>query len=223
MSAGVEIWLIRHGETEWSLSGAHTSTTDIPLTDHGRQRAVELNEYLAGKQFAAVFTSPMQRARETCAIAGYGDVAQVEPGLMEWNYGESEGKTTAEMRKIHGPDWSVWSSPIVGGETVEHVGERADGVIAKALGVVAGQEAGPSASPQDDKFKGQDEKPKGSQAVALFAHAHILRILAARWIGLPAVGGRLFALGTGSVSVLGFERETRVVAKWNRGFEEGKE
>jgi broad specificity phosphatase PhoE len=189
MSAGVEIWLIRHGETEWSLSGAHTSTTDIALTEHGRQRAVEL----------------------------------VEPGLMEWNYGESEGKTTAEMRKIHGPDWSVWSSPIVGGETVEHVGERADGVIAKALGVVAGQEAGPSASPQDDKFKGQDEKPKGSQAVALFAHAHILRILAARWIGLPAVGGRLFALGTGSVSVLGFERETRVVAKWNRGFEEGKE
>jgi broad specificity phosphatase PhoE len=206
----VELWLIRHGETEWSLSGAHTSTTDIPLTEHGRQRAVELKDHLAGKKFAAVFTSPMQRARETCEIAGYGDVAQVEPGLMEWNYGESEGKTTAEMRKKYGPEWSVWNSPIVGGEAVEHVGERADGVIAKALAVV--QEAGPSAAPQDDK-------PKRPRAVALFAHAHILRILAARWIGLEAVGGRLFALGTGSVSVLGFERETRVIAKWNRGFE----
>jgi broad specificity phosphatase PhoE len=203
MSAGVEIWLIRHGETEWSLSGAHTSTTDIPLTDHGRQRAVELNEYLAGKQFAAVFTSPMQRARETCAIAGYGDVAQVEPGLMEWNYGESEGKTTAEMREKYGPDWSVWTNEIVGGETVEHVGARADGVIAKALAAATYHE-GPT---------------PGDEAVALFAHAHILRILAARWIGLPAVGGRLFALGTGSVSVLGFERETRVISRWNRGFE----
>ena len=196
----VEIWLVRHGETAWSLSGAHTSTTDIPLTEHGRQRAVELRDYLDGKKFAAVFTSPMQRARETCEIAGYGDVMQVEPGLMEWNYGESEGKTTKEMREKYGPGWSVWSSEIVGGEAVEHVGERADAVIAKA--VAAAGDGG---------------------AVALFAHAHILRILAARWIGLPAVGGRLFALGTGSVSVLGFERETRVVARWNRGFEEGSE
>jgi broad specificity phosphatase PhoE len=211
MSAKVEIWLIRHGETEWSLSGAHTSTTDIPLTEHGRQRAVELREYLDGKKFAAVFVSPMQRARETCEIAGYGDVAQVEPGLMEWNYGESEGKTTKEMRVKYGASWSVWTDPIVGGESVEQVGERADGVIAKAMAAVQAGEAGPSAAPQDDK----------SQAVALFAHAHILRILAARWIGLPAVDGRLFSLGTGSVSVLGFERETRVVVKWNRGFEEG--
>jgi len=197
MSVKMEIWLIRHGETEWSLSGAHTSTTDIPLTEHGRVRAVELREFLNGKKFAAVFTSPMQRARETCAIAGYGDdVAVVEPNLMEWNYGESEGKSTAEMRLTHGADWSVWTSPIVGGEAVEHVGERADAVIAESLAAM----------------------PEGG-AVALFAHAHILRILAARWIGLPAVGGRLFALGTGSVSVLGFERDTRVVVKWNRGFE----
>jgi broad specificity phosphatase PhoE len=207
MSAGVELWLIRHGETAWSLSGAHTSTTDIPLTEHGRQRAVELKDYLDGKKFAAVFVSPMQRARETCEIAGYGDVAQVEPGLMEWNYGEAEGKTTAEMREKYGPDWSVWSSPIVGGETVEHVGDRADAVIAKAVAAATFHE-GPTAV---------------GEAVALFAHAHILRILAARWIGLPAVGGRLFALGTGSVSVLGYEREQRVVVKWNRGFEEGKE
>jgi broad specificity phosphatase PhoE len=211
MSAKIELWLIRHGETEWSLSGAHTSTTDIPLTEHGRQRAVELRDYLSGKKFAAVFVSPMQRARQTCEIAGYGDVAQVEPGLMEWNYGESEGKTTPEMREKYGPDWSVWSSPIVGGEAVEHVGERADAVIAKALAAVV--------SGHDDKAVMTDS-PK---AVALFAHAHILRILAARWIGLDAVGGRLFALGTGSVSVLGFERETRVVSHWNQGFEDGKE
>ena len=198
---GVELWLIRHGETEWSLSGAHTSTTDIPLTEHGRQRAVELKEYLAGRKFAAVYVSPMQRARQTCAIAGYGDVAEVDSNLMEWNYGESEGKTTAEMRVKYGPTWSVWTDPIVNGESVEQVGARADKVIARALAAVQ-----PASHP--------------SQAVALFAHAHILRILAARWIGLDAVGGRLFSLGTGSVSVLGFERETRVVAKWNRGFEE---
>jgi len=196
--AKTELWLVRHGETEWSLSGAHTSTTDIPLTEHGRQRAVELKEFLHGRKFAAVLVSPKQRARETCEIAGYGDVMQVDNDLQEWNYGESEGKTTKEMReKYNDPNWSVWTNPIVGGETVEAVGDRADKVIATALSAV----------------------PNGGQ-VALFAHAHILRILAARWIGLPAAGGKLFALGTGSVSVLGFERETRVIAKWNRGFEE---
>jgi probable phosphoglycerate mutase len=193
----VELWLIRHGETEWSLSGKHTSTTDIPLTEHGRQRAVELREFLAGKKFAAVFVSPRQRARETCNIAGYGAQALVEDNLQEWNYGESEGKTTAEMRAIHGPMWSVWTDPIIDGESVEHVGERADAVIARAVGAAG-----------------------DGGAVALFAHAHILRILAARWIGLPAVGGRLFALGTGAVSVLSFERETRVIQRWNRGFEQ---
>ncbi|WP_263378382.1 histidine phosphatase family protein [Granulicella paludicola] len=196
---GVELWLIRHGETEWSLSGQHTSTSDIALTEHGRQRAVELKEYLNGRMFAAVLTSPMSRAKETCAIAGYGDVAQVDENLMEWNYGESEGKTTKQMREKYGPTWSVWTDPIVDGEAVEHVGERADKVIARAL--AAAGDAG---------------------QVALFAHAHILRILAARWIGLPATGGKLFGLGTGSVSVLGFERETRVISKWNRGFEEGE-
>jgi len=156
-----ELWLIRHGETEWSLSGAHTSRTDIPLTDHGRRRAVELKEFLGGKTFAAVLTSPMQRARETCAIAGYGDVATVDEGLREWDYGVYEGKTTPEIRKEH-PGWSVWKDEIVGGEP---------------------------------------------------------RILAARWIGLPATGGSLFGLGTGSLSVLAFERETRVIKRWNREFE----
>jgi broad specificity phosphatase PhoE len=191
-----ELWLVRHGETEWSLDGRHTSWTDIPLTEHGRQRAEELRDFLAGKQFAAVFVSPRQRARATCEIAGYGDVAVVDDDLQEWNYGESEGKTTQQMRAIHGPQWSVWTDPILGGESVEHVGERADAMISKSLA-----------------------KTRPGGAVAFFAHAHILRILAARWIGLPAVDGKLFGLGTGSVSVLGFERETRVISKWNRGFE----
>lgn len=202
----VELWLVRHGETAWSADGRHTSWTDIPLTEHGRKRAKELREYLKDVKFAAVMVSPRQRAQETCRIAGLGDVAVVDDGLQEWNYGESEGKTTAEMRVKYGAQWSVWNSEIVGGESVEQVGERADGVIARA---VKASEAGPSASPQDDKIK----------RVALFAHAHILRILAARWIGLPPVGGRLFALGTGSVSVLGYERETRVISRWNRSFE----
>ena len=192
---GVELWLIRHGETAWSLSGAHTSRTDIPLTDHGRMRAEELRDYLKGTTFDAVFESPMQRAKETCAIAGYGNQAVVEKGLMEWDYGVYEGKTTKEIQ-AEIPGWSVWKNEIVGGETVEHVGERADGVMARAL----------AAAPQGGK-------------VALFAHAHILRILAARWIGLPATGGSLLALGTGSVSVMGWERETRVISSWNRGFE----
>ena len=208
---GVELWLIRHGETEWSLSGAHTSTTDIPLTEHGRQRALELKQYLHGKKFAAVLVSPMQRARETCQLAGYGDVAQVEPGLVEWNYGDAEGKTTVQMRELRGPQWSVWSSPIVGGESVEQVGERADGVIARAEAAVH-----PTSQNRD---VGHPE----SHAVALFAHAHILRILAARWLGLPAVDGRMLALGTGSLSVLGHERETRVIERWNRSFEEDRE
>ena len=192
----VELWLVRHGETEWSLSGAHTSRTDLALTEHGRKRAEELRDFLKETEFAEVLVSPMGRARETCAIAGFGDVAVVDEGLHEWDYGESEGKTTQQMREKYGdPEWSVWTREIVGGETLGHVGERADGVIARALAA-------------------------GEGNVALFAHAHILRILAARWIGLAANGGMLFGLGTGSVSVLGWERETRVVSRWNLGFED---
>ena len=178
--------------------------TDIPLTEHGKQRAVELREFLKGETFAAVFVSPRQRARETCEIAGFGAQSQVDDNLQEWNYGESEGKTTKQIREATGKaDWSVWTDPIVGGESVEQVGDRADKVIAHALATVSYHEGAGG----------------GGEHVALFAHAHILRILAARWIGLPAAGGRMFALGTGSVSVLGFERETRVVTHWNRGFE----
>ncbi len=195
-----ELWLVRHGETEWSLSGRHTGRTDIPLTEHGRERAVELGKFLAGTKFAAVRCSPMRRARETCEIAGYGDVAVVDPGLMEWDYGVYEGRTSQEIQ-AEIPGWSVWKDTIVGGETVEQVGARADGVIARALA---------SAGPETDE----------AARVALFAHAHILRILAARWIGLGPRDGSLFALGTGSVSVLGWEKEARVILRWNRGFEE---
>ena len=203
MGAATELWLVRHGETEWSLSGKHTSRTDVPLTEHGRQRAVELRDYLAGRKFDLVLESPMARARETCSIAGYGDVAVVDDGLKEWDYGVYEGRTTAEIG-VEIPGWSVWKNEIVGGETVEHVGERADLVIARAL------------EPTSQK---RDVGHPSYGRVLLFAHAHILRILAARWVGLGAVGGELFALGTGSVSVLGWERETRVIQNWNRGFE----
>lgn len=196
MGAGTELWLIRHGETEWSLSRKHTGRTDISLTEHGRRRAEELRDYLAGREFAAVLTSPLKRARETCEIAGFGDVAEVDPGLQEWDYGVHEGQTTEEIR-AETPGWSVWTHEIAGGEALEHVGARADKVIERAL-AAAGDGA----------------------RVALFAHAHILRILAARWVGLEAREGRLFMLGTGSVSVLGWEREARAIQAWNRGFEE---
>lgn len=195
MSEGTQLWLIRHGETEWSLSGQHTSRTDIALTDHGRKRAEELRDYLKGTVFKAVFVSPMQRAQETCRIAGFGGQAVVDDNLKEWDYGVYEGKTTEEIR-AQMPGWSVWKDPIVDGETADQVGARADRVISRAL----------AASGDGDK-------------VALFAHAHILRILAARWLGLAAKEGSLFALGTGSVSVLGWERETRVISSWNRSFE----
>ncbi|MDP9038592.1 MAG: histidine phosphatase family protein [Acidobacteriota bacterium] len=188
------LWLIRHGETAWSAGGRHTSRTDVPLTERGRARAVELRDYLERIPFAAALRSPMLRAKETCEIAGFGDLAVVDDGLKEWDYGVYEGRTTPEIR-AELPGWSVWKDPIFEGETVEQVGLRADGVIRRALAAGAGGD------------------------VALFAHAHILRIVAARWIGLDARGGARFALQTGSVSVLGWERETRVVSRWNRGFE----
>jgi len=195
-----ELWLVRHGETEWSVEGRHTGRTDIPLTENGREQAAKLGRYLAGTKFAAVLRSPMLRARETCEIAGFGNVATVDQGLMEWDYGVFEGRTSKEIQ-TEIPDWSVWKDAIVGGESVEQVGARADGVIARVLA---------GAEPSTDEVV----------RVALFAHAHILRILTARWIGLEAREGCRFALGTGSVSVLGFEKETRVIRSWNRGFEE---
>jgi probable phosphoglycerate mutase len=183
-----ELWLIRHGETEWSLSGAHTGWTDLPLTEVGRQQAKSIARELAGHKFALVLTSPLERARETCALAGYGDVAQVEPNLREWNYGEYEGRTTAQIR-AQNPNWSLWTDGVPNGERIEEVAARAEAVTARAT-----------------KVDGD---------VALFGHGHILRILTARWLGLPPQDARLFALGTAAISTLGYERETRVITRWN--------
>ena len=184
-----ELWLIRHGETEWTRSGAHTGRTDIELTETGREQAAALGRRLAGKRFGLVLTSPLRRAQETCRLAGYGDAAQAEPNLREWDYGDDEGRTTAEIRKEQ-PAWSLWVSGVTNGETIDDVAARAEAVIGRV------------ADSRDD--------------VALFAHGHILRILTARWLSLPPAAGRLFALGTASVSVLGYERETRVITRWNQ-------
>lgn len=183
-----ELWLIRHGETAWSLSGQHTGRTDIPLTDAGRANAVALGRYLAGRDFALVLVSPLERARETCALAGYGGVAQIDPDLCEWNYGDYEGRTTAEIRAER-PDWFLWKCGVPNGETLEQVAARAELAIDRAAAV------------------------EGD--VALFAHGHVLRILTARWLGLEPADGRLFAMAPGSVSRLGYERETRVIWDWN--------
>jgi probable phosphoglycerate mutase len=182
------IWLIRHGETEWSLSGAHTGRTDLPLTENGCKNAIAVGKFLAGRKFSLVLTSPLSRARETCRLAGYGDVAQQDPDLYEWNYGDYEGRTTADIQKER-PGWNLWRDGVPNGETVDQVGLRGEAVLARAA-----QAAGD---------------------VALFAHGHVLRILTARYLELPADCGRLFALGTASVSILGYERETRVISQWN--------
>jgi probable phosphoglycerate mutase len=184
-----ELWLIRHGETAWSLSGAHTGATDIPLTVEGERRAAAVGRFLAGRQFALVLCSPLERARETCRLAGYGDAARIDDDLCEWNYGDYEGKSTAQIREQR-PDWELWRDGPLHGETVEQVYVRAARVIERAS--------------------------QANGDVALFAHGHILRILTACWLALPANDGRLFALSTATVSVLGYEREQRVISRWNQ-------
>ncbi len=189
-----ELWLIRHGETEWSLSGAHTGRTDLPLTPAGEIQAAAIGRLLAARPFAVVLTSPMQRARETCRIAGYDAAARVDPNLAEWNYGAYEGRTTTQIRE-EAPGWTIWTGGVPAGETIDQVAARARQVIARAL------ESGGDA--------------------ALFAHGHILRILAACWLGLPATAGQFLALSTASLSILGYERETRVIARWNQPMTNG--
>ncbi len=181
------LWLIRHGETEWSASGKHTSSTDLALTTEGERKAAAVGQLLAGKSFALVLASPLRRALETCRLAGY--TPEVTPDLREWGYGAYEGLTTAEIQ-VQNPGWTIWTSTPPGGETAPEVGARADRVIAQAM--AAGGDA------------------------ALFGHGHMLRVLAARWLGLDPTGGRLLALSTGSLSVLGYERDARVVQGWNR-------
>jgi broad specificity phosphatase PhoE len=191
-STELELWLIRHGETEWSASGKHTSRSEVPLTARGRQSAQALGQHLAAQQFSMILTSPRRRAQETCRIAGYSALALVDENLAEWDYGHYEGRTTDEFRGKEA-GWTIWGAPVSGGESIEQVAERARSIIQRA------------------------ERAGGK--VALFSHAHFLRILAAVWIGLTGQAGRLFVLGTGSVSVLGLERETRVIQEWNRSFE----
>ncbi len=188
-----ELWLIRHGETEWSLSGKHTGRTDIALTPRGRQRALHIRERLQNADFALVLTSPLQRAQETCRLAGLAEHAQLEPNLLEWDYGVYEGRTTAEIRQER-PGWSVWNSDIPQGESLDQVGRRAQAVIDRAL--------------------------QAGGKVALVSHAHMLRILTAVWLGSSPDYGRHFSLSTGSLSKLGLEREERVIQLWNRPLED---
>jgi broad specificity phosphatase PhoE len=184
----IEVVLVRHGETEWSRAGKHTGRTDVPLTDEGREQATALGAALRDRGFALVLTSPLSRAAETCRLAGLGDVAQERADLREWDYGAFEGRTTAEIREER-PGWTLWRDGVPGGETAADVGARADRVIAEL------------------------RDAEGDAVV--FAHGHLLRVLAARWLRLEPAHGRLFALDTATLSVLGYERETPVVRLWN--------
>jgi broad specificity phosphatase PhoE len=186
----MEIVLVRHGETEWSANGRHTSRTDLELTERGRERALELGPQLAERTFSLVLCSPLLRARQTCELAGFGDVAEICEDLREWDYGEYEGLTTPEIREQN-PGWSLWRDGCPGGESPEQIGARADRVLER-----------------------MSNPPDGADSLA-FAHGHILRVVGARWIALETAGGARFALGAGSVSSLGFERETEVFTHWN--------
>jgi probable phosphoglycerate mutase len=185
--------LVRHGETEWSKSGQHTGRTDIPLTDRGREEALALRDRLDGWTFARTLSSPLSRALDTARLAGFGDDVETDEDLLEWDYGDYEGLTTAEIRSSR-PRWSLWADGAPGGESAATVGARVDRTV-KELRDVDGD-------------------------VLVFAHAHVLRVLTARWIGLPPADGRLFALDPATVSVLGYERETPVIQCWNSPCEE---
>lgn len=182
-----ELWLIRHGETEWSRDGRHTSTTDLPLTQEGEEVARGLVDRLKGTDFDLVLTSPMLRARRTAELAGFPD-AWIEEDLHEWEYGEYEGITTRQIRE-HDPDWTIWIGPTPGGETADQVTRRMDRVVATA-------------------------RAHGGRVLA-FSHGHASRALAARWLAQPVDEGRLFRLDTSTISVLGYEHEGPAVVRWN--------
>lgn len=185
-----KIYLARHGETEWSLSGQHTGATDIPLTQNGERNARNLGERLRGTPFAKVLTSPLQRARRTCELAGFGAHAEVDPDLVEWNYGDYEGKRTADIRKER-PDWFLFRDGCPGGESPDAIAARADRVVARLRAL--------------------------NTDVIVFSHGHFLRVLGARWLGLPSADGRLLLLTTASLSILGYEhnRNEPVLRLWN--------
>ena len=185
-TAGPELWLVRHGETEWSRDGKHTSITDLPLTSDGEEAAIALGPRLYDVDFDLVLTSPRQRAQRTAELSGFSH-AEVDEDLVEWDYGDYEGVTTAEIRETV-PGWTVWTHPVPGGETADEVSARLDRVI--------------------DRARDHDR-------TLVFAHGHSLRVLTARWLEQPAAEGRFFRLDTSTVSVLGFERETPALLKWN--------
>ena len=184
-----QIWLFRHGATEWSEIGQHTGRTDLPLVEVGRSGAKAIGRRLKGRSFSLVLSSPLVRAVETCQLAGYGEDVQLTDDLMEWDYGDYEGRRTVDIQKER-PGWSLWSDGVPNGETVAQVGQRADKVLEQAASI--------------------------DGDVALFSHGHMLRLLTACWLDLPAKDGRLFSLGTATVSVLGFEHDWRVVQQWNQ-------
>ncbi|MGH8969300.1 MAG: histidine phosphatase family protein [Actinomycetes bacterium] len=183
-----ELWLVRHGETEWSASGRHTSRTDVELTEAGRRDAAALRARLLGLDFARVLTSPRRRARVTADLAGFGDRAEEAQDLVEWDYGRDEGLTTPEIRRDR-PGWSVWRDGPLGGESAEDVRRRVDRVVALALAV---------------------ERP-----VLAFSHGHLCRAIGARWIGLDVADGARLKVAAGAICVLGHERDTPAVERWN--------
>lgn len=186
----LQLTLVRHGETEWSRTGQHTGRTDLPLNDQGRRQALDLRKRLNGKHFDAVFSSPLRRATETATLAGMAERMKHCPRLIEWDYGEFEGRTTPELANEHGGHFSIWSSEIPGGESLEEVGQRADHVLAQLL-------------------------ERGGK-ILLFSHGHFLRILAARWIQLSPHHGRRLILNAAAVSCLGYEHDTPAIITWNR-------
>ena len=186
-SAKQPIYLVRHGETEWSRDGKHTGTSDIPLTEKGKKMAALLAPVLAGID-ARVWSSPLERARETCRLAGKSDGMQLDDDLIEWHYGQYEGKTSKEIR-VGRPGWWMWRDGCPDGEIGDQVAARCDRMIARAEG--------------------------GDRPAMFFAHGHLLRVMAARWLGLPAERGRSFMLGPASISRLGYEHDERVIDRWN--------
>jgi broad specificity phosphatase PhoE len=187
-----EIVLVRHGETEWSANGRHTSYTDLPLTRNGERQAREIGARLSGRRFAAVLCSPKRRARDTADLAGLA-VTEVTDDLLEWNYGRYEGITTPDIRRDHQPGWDLWRDGSPDGESPEQVGARIDRVLKRAVELL----------------------PDGD--VALVGHGHSLRVAGARWIGQPPAGGGRLRLDTATVSVLGYEHERQVLLEWNAG------
>jgi broad specificity phosphatase PhoE len=188
----MEVVLVRHGETDWTRTRQHTGRTDLPLDEEGREQARPVGEALRGRTFGLVLTSPLRRARETAELAGFLAIAQDRDDLAEWDYGDYEGRTTKEIRAER-PDWSLWRDGVPGGETPADVGRRADRVI--------------------------DEVRAAGVDTLVFGHGHQLRVLAARWLGLEPADGRLFVLGTATISVLGYERETPAMLRWNEPLE----